>query len=596
MICLNPLKAPNKATAKSPAKIFAKRFLFEFVFSFAMTDWNPKRIMRSLSSLFLLKQQSNSRGTSAAAAMSEPTPAGKSPEDIQSTDLPSPTPLSVTPLSATPLPVISQPVTSQPSDQPSDDQQPDHASPNNDPSQAAPVPSAATNSSQENLSPAEKVRTFPTGPGCYLMKDAEGRVIYVGKAVHLRNRAGSYFTKAAETERRTAELVTEIADIDFIETDSEVDALLMEARLIKDIQPRFNSLLKDDKTFPYLQITTREDFPRIEFTRTPQTKGVKLYGPFTNAGQLRGTIAVLQKVFRFRTCSLDIDEGDEKWRWFRPCLLASINQCTAPCNMQISKADYKEDIRRLRLFLDGKKDRLIKDMQKQMKAAAKDLQFEKAGRIRDDMIALEKISLRGDLEQHAQPEVFYVDPKKGLTGLRQVLKLAETPRRIEGIDIAHLQGGETVASLVQFIDGLPFKHGYKRYKIKSVEGIDDYASMREVVTRRFRRLVKEQESFPDILLIDGGKGQLNAVMETFKALDITPPTTISLAKKEEEIYVPGQAEPHRLSKHSFALRLLQYVRDESHRFAQHYHHMLRQKATFAGTKSVKKSKSRKRNP
>ena len=446
---------------------------------------------------------------------------------------------------------------------------------------------------EQQLLPSEKVRSFPTGPGCYLMKDSEARVIYVGKAVNLRSRAGSYFTKAAEIERRTAELVTEIVDIDFIETDSEVDALLMEARLIKDIQPKFNSLLKDDKTFPYLQITTREDFPRIEFTRTPESKGVKLYGPFTSAGQLRGTIAVLQKVFRFRTCSLDIDEGDEKWRWFRPCLLASINQCTAPCNMQISKADYKEDIRRLRLFLDGKKDRLMKDMQQQMKDAAKNLEFEKAGRIRDHMASLEKISLRGDLEQYAQPEVFYVDPKKGLTGLRQVLKLSETPRRIEGIDIAHLQGGETVASLVQFIDGLPFKHGYKRYKIKSVEGIDDYASMREVVTRRFRRLVKEGESFPDILLIDGGKGQLNAVMETFKAIDITPPTTISLAKREEEIYVPGQAEPHRLSKHSFALRLLQYVRDESHRFAQHYHHMLRQKATFAGTKSVKKSKPRK---
>ena len=164
------------------------------------------------------------------------------------------------------------------------------------------------------------------------------------------------------------------------------------------------------------------------------------------------------------------------------------------------------------------------------------------------------------------------------------MNLSELPRIIEGIDIAHLQGGETVASLVQFIDGLPFKHGYKRYKIKSVEGIDDFASMREVVTRRFRRLTLEGESFPDLLLIDGGKGQLRAVTETFAALNITPPTTISLAKREEEIYVPGQSEPHRLSRHSYALRLLQYVRDESHRFAQHYHHMLRQKATFGEAK------------
>lgn len=435
----------------------------------------------------------------------------------------------------------------------------------------------------EVLPPAQKVRGFPTGPGVYLMKDSEGRVIYVGKAVNLRSRAGSYFTKTAEVDRRTAELVTEIADLDFIETDSEVDALLMEARLIKDIQPRFNSMLKDDKTFPYLQITTREDFPRVEFTRTPETRNVRLYGPFTNAGQLRGTIAVLQKIFRFRTCSLDIDDGDERWRWFRPCLLASINQCTAPCNLRISKDDYRKDMKRLRMFLDGRKDRVLKDMQKEMEAASKELLFEKAARIRDDIDALQTLNLRGDLEDHAQPEVFYIDPKKGLAGLKKVLQLDEVPRRIEGIDIAHLQGGETVASLVQFIDGLPFKHGYRRFKIGSVEGVDDFASMREVITRRFRRLQQEGESFPDLLLIDGGKGQLNAVMQTFEDIGIRPPTTISLAKREEEIYVPGRPDPHRLSRHSYALRLLQYVRDESHRFAQHYHHMLRQKATFDGT-------------
>ena len=453
-----------------------------------------------------------------------------------------------------------------------------------------------TNPADEEVvdSPARrKVRSFPTGPGVYLMKDAEARVIYVGKAVNLRSRAGSYFTKAAEIERRTAELVTEIADIDYIETDSEVDALLMEARLIKDIQPKFNNLLKDDKTFPYLQITTREDFPRVEFTRQPEAKGVRLYGPFTNAGQLRGTIAVLQKIFRFRTCTLDIEEHDERWNWFRPCLLASIHQCTAPCNLQISKEDYKEDIRRLCLFLDGKKDRLLKDMENEMLAASRELRFEKAARIRDDIESLRTLNLRGDLEAHAQPEVFYIDPRKGMEGLRRVLKMAELPRRIEGVDIAHLQGSETVASLVQFIDGLPFKHGYKRYKIKTVEGVDDFASMREVITRRFRRLTQEGESFPDLLLIEGGIGQLNAVMETFEALGIRPPVTISLAKREEEVYVPGQPEPHRLSRHSFALRLLQYVRDEAHRFAQHYHHMLRQKATFGESKKPRGTRRRK---
>ena len=433
-----------------------------------------------------------------------------------------------------------------------------------------------------SLAPRDKVRTFPTSAGVYLMKDSQGRVIYVGKAVNLRSRAGSYFTKAAEMERRTADLVLEIADIDFIETESEVDALLMEARLIKDIQPRFNALLKDDKTFPYLQITTREDFPRVEFTRQPLSSGVKLYGPFTSAGKLRGTIAVLQKIFRFRTCTLDIDENDERWRWYRPCLLASINQCTAPCNLRISKDEYREDIRRLRVFLDGGKASLLKEMEESMMQASREMKFEKAARLRDQIKALNSLSLRGDLESHAQPEVFYIDPQKGLAGLKKVLKLNEVPRRIEGIDIAHLQGNETVASLVQFIDGLPFKPGYKRYKIQSVEGVDDFASMREVVTRRFRRLIQEGESFPDLLLVDGGKGQLSAVMETFQVLGITPPTTISLAKKEEEIFVPGQSEPIRLSRHAYGLRLLQYVRDEAHRFAQHYHHMLRGKSALDG--------------
>ncbi len=428
--------------------------------------------------------------------------------------------------------------------------------------------------------PHEKVRTFPTTPGVYLMKDALGRVIYVGKAVNLRSRAGSYFTEAAAVDRRTADLVPEIKDIDFVPTDSEVDALLLEARLIKDIQPRFNTELKDDKSFPYLQITTHEDFPRVEFTRKPESKGVKLYGPFTSAKKLRATISVLQKIFRFRNCTLDIEEDDEKWRWYRPCLLASINQCTAPCNLRISKDDYRRDIRRLRMFLDGKKSRLLKELRDEMQTASLELKFERAARIRDEIKALEDLSLRGDLEQDVQPEVFFIDPKKGVEGLRRAFKLPAPPRRIEGVDIAHLQGGETVASLVQFIDGLPFKHGYKRFKIRTVDGVDDFASIHEVILRRFKRLSQEGESFPDLLLIDGGKGQLNAAMAALRSLDIEPPFTLSLAKREEEVFLPGESEPHRLSRHSFALRLLQYVRDEAHRFAQHYHHLLRKKSTF----------------
>jgi excinuclease ABC subunit C len=424
---------------------------------------------------------------------------------------------------------------------------------------------------------AEKVRSFPQTPGVYLMKDAAGRVIYVGKAKNLRARAGSYFLKAAEQDRRTADLVREIRDIDFLEAESEVDALLLESRLVKDVQPKFNSDLKDDKTFPYLQITTHEDFPRVEFTRTPRQKGVKLYGPFTSAGSLRGAIVVLQRIFKFRTCTLDIDADDEQWRWFRPCLLASIGQCTAPCNLRISKEDYRKDINRLKTFLEGGKKRLLEEMRADMLAASTSLAFEKAARLRDEIRLLETLDQRGDLEENVQPEVFLVDPKKGLAGLEKVLGLKKTPRVIEGVDIAHLAGDETVASLVQFIDGLPFKPGYKRYRIKTVDGIDDFKSIHEVVSRRFARLAREGASFPDILLVDGGKGQLSAALDALDSLGIEPPCVISLAKREEEVFVPGKSEPLRLSRDSFSLRLLEYVRDEAHRFAQHYHHLLRGK-------------------
>ena len=431
-----------------------------------------------------------------------------------------------------------------------------------------------------DVDPREKVRGFPDAPGVYLFKDRQGRVLYIGKAVNLRNRASSYFNRQAAEDRRTAELVPQICDADFIQCDSEVDALLMEARLVKDIQPPYNSDLKDDKTFPYLQIITRDDFPRVEFTRTPQDKGVRLYGPFTSARKLRGAINALQKVFKFRTCTLDIEAGDERWRWFRPCLLHNIHQCTAPCNMRISPDDYRRDIERLKLFLDGKKETLLDDLKKEMQTAARELKFEKAAALRDTVKALENLSLRGNLDQHVQPELFQIDPKRGLAGLKKVFDLPDLPRRIEGVDIAHLGGGETVASLVQFLDGVPFKPGYKRFRIRSVKGIDDFASIREVVSRRLRRLREEGESFPDLLLIDGGRGQLNAALEAMKMLDITPPFTLSLAKREEEVYLPDEPEPRKLSRHSYALRLLQSVRDEAHRFAQHYHHLLRKKSTF----------------
>ena len=448
----------------------------------------------------------------------------------------------------------------------------------------APAAKGKAKKAAKSLSPFEKaaaiVRKFPTCPGVYLMKNAAGVVIYVGKATNLRSRAGSYFLKAALADSRTGPWVREIADADFMECESEVDALLVESRLIKDIQPQYNKIQKDDKSFPYLQISTYEDFPRVEITREPESSGVKLYGPFASAGSLRGAVQVLQRIFKFRTCSLDIDAGDERWRWYRPCLLASIKQCTAPCNMRISREAYRKDIKRLQMFLSGKKSSLLKEMKTEMMEASKALNFEVAAKLRDEIKLLENLDRRGDLDTHEQPEVFHIDPKKGLEGLRRVLKLSETPRSIEGVDIAHLGGGETVASLVTFIDGLPFKPGYRRFKIKNVKGIDDFKSIHEVVSRRFQRLSDENDSFPDILLIDGGKGQLSSALAAFESLEIKPPVLISLAKREEEIFRPGESESIKLSRHAFSLRLLQCVRDEAHRFAQHYHHILRSKSQF----------------
>src|SRR5215831_10452466 len=275
---------------------------------------------------------------------------------------------------------------------------------------------AGTIRQPDNGSPAEKVKRFPAAPGVYLMKDAQGRVIYVGKAKNLRNRASHYFTQAAAEDLRTADLVRVIADIDFLAAESEVDALLLEARLVKDIQPRFNIDLKDDKTFPYLQIRVREEFPRVEFTRQPRRRGVKLYGPFTSAKSLRFALNVLQRIFKFRTCALDIKADDPRWRWFRPCILHSIRQCTAPCNFRVTREEYRKQIRGLRLVLEGKKGRLLAEMERDMREASEALLFEKAARLRDEIDALKKLALRGDVDRDVQPEVFQIEPKKGLVG------------------------------------------------------------------------------------------------------------------------------------------------------------------------------------
>ncbi|MFB3891731.1 MAG: UvrB/UvrC motif-containing protein [Phycisphaerae bacterium] len=447
-----------------------------------------------------------------------------------------------------------------------------------------------------------KVAQLPTTPGVYLFKDSKGVVLYVGKAKSLRGRVASYFQPSAdllasrgpEIQRMIEDLVV---DLDWLDCDSEVDALLRESRLIKDIQPRFNALQKDDKSFPYLQLTTGEDFPRVSITREPMTEGAKLYGPFVVASELRAALPLLQRVFKFRTCNLDIEDSDESRRHFRPCILHSIKQCTAPCAAYVSKEDYAAQIRRFRAFLETKGSDIRKDIERQMKEAAGELAFERAAELRDELRAVEGLQKRGLVGEHQQPEVFFVDPSEGLARLAVVLGMPSPPRTIEGIDIAHLHGREMCGAEVCFIDGKPFKPSYRRYRIKTVAGNDDFACIREVVWRRYKLAGLSEELFPDIILIDGGKGQLTAALSAFDDLPRRPPTLIALAKKEEEIFTnttPGRAEgpvgnePIRLPRRDPALRLLQAVRDEAHRFAQQYHHLLRRRATLETAKAVKK--------
>lgn len=433
----------------------------------------------------------------------------------------------------------------------------------------------------------KKARGLNAVPGVYLMKDASGTVVYVGKASRLPDRVSSYFVPSADLGFKKQPMLEVVEDFDVIECEGEWEALLTENRLIKDVRPRYNVRLTDDKTFPYLVITQREDFPRVFVTRNPTgagddhlssiLRGARVFGPFTNAGALREAVGVLQKVFKFRTCSLDIVESDPKNKFFRPCILHPIGQCTAPCNDRISKAAYGEEVDRFVHFLGTRRSVMLRDLRQQMAAASEQRQYEKAAAIRDEITAIEKLDERASLSAGYQPEteIAYIDPLKGCKALAKVLEV-EAVRGIEGIDIAHLQGGETVASKVSFVDGRPFKEEYRRYKVRTVDN-DDYAAIREVVSRRYRDAGAGQELYPDVILIDGGLGQLHAAMEAFTTLSVKPPMVISLAKKEELIYVQQRTEPVRLAKTNAALRLCQAVRDEAHRFAQAYHHVLRRK-------------------
>lgn len=426
-----------------------------------------------------------------------------------------------------------------------------------------------------------RIAGFPKAPGVYLMKDARGRVLYVGKAADLRARVMSYFRPGSSDDRaRLPMLMSEVADVEALTCESEVDALLMESRLIKDIQPRYNVSLKDDKTYPVLEITAREDFPRVRVTREP-ARTSRVFGPFIDAGGLRAGLRLLQRVFKFRTCKLSIDADDAKRKFSRPCLLFYIECCSAPCAERISKPDYADGISELVKFLSGKQRDMKKRLKRKMTEAADERAFEKAARYRDQLEALESLSRRSLKGDYPPGEALTVDPVEALRDVEEIFELSSAPRTIEGIDVANLSGKEAVGALVSFVDGRPYKEGYRRFRIKTVKGVDDYRMIEEVVTRRFKKLTDRDAPLPDVLVIDGGRGHLNVALKALRALDVEVPLVLGLAKKEEEIYISARRRPMRLERTSGALKLLQHVRDEAHRFAQHYHHLLRRKKTFA---------------
>lgn len=431
-----------------------------------------------------------------------------------------------------------------------------------------------------------KARSLPKRPGVYLMKDAADRVIYVGKASSLPSRVSSYFQRSADLGVRKEPMLDVVVDFDVIECEGEWEALLMEARLVKDLRPRFNARLADDKTFPYLVVTMRDDFPGVFITREPTNerfRGARIFGPFTSVAGLRHAVQLLQRVFRFRTCELDIHADDPRNRSVRPCLLHAIGQCTAPCADRITPERYRQDIDRFLRFLESKRSVMLRELRAEMERASEERRFEEAAVLRDQVAAIEKLDDRerrtGSVDYDWQPEVTLLagDPSIGERSLRRALGLENPIRCMEAFDIAHLGGGETVASKVCFVDGRPFKDGYRRFRVRSATN-DDYASLREVIGRRYRDAGRGEELYPDVILIDGGAGQLHAALEAFSLLDVQPPMVIGLAKKEELIHVQHESEPIRLGRENPGLRLCQAMRDEAHRFARHYHHVLRRRS------------------
>lgn len=553
------------------------------------------------------------------------------------------------------------------------------------------------------MSLEHKLATLPTRPGVYLMKNEAGEIIYVGKAKNLRSRVRSYFQRSRDHSPKVRVMVSHITDFDYIVTDSEVEALILENNLIKEHAPRYNVRLKDDKTYPYIKVTLNEHFPRVLLVRRRLNDGARYFGPYTDVKAVRETLDFLRAIFPVRTCRKDIKPGASD----RPCLNYHLGRCEAPCASLVSLEDYRAMIDEVVAFLEGKVEHVIPKLTAKMQEAADKLEYERAARLRDQIYAIRKMAERqkivaehredqdflgcarvGDLAcvqiffvrdgkvvgrdhflldcspEEDEREIlaafikqFYAQaayiprfiflpleldepdileswlsdlrgsrvylhvPKRGakkelvemvmenantvlevarsrqerreadiaeaLKQLEEVLGLEAPPSRIEAFDISNTQGKDMVASMVVMVDGKLVGDEYRRFRIRSVQdGPNDYLAMQEVISRRFRRGLQEQaeggegkfSTFPDLVLIDGGKGQLNAAIQIRDELGLDIPF-ISLAERMEEVFVEGRSEPVNLPRNTKGSLLLQRLRDEAHRFALTYHRNLRGKSS-----------------
>jgi len=403
------------------------------------------------------------------------------------------------------------------------------------------------------------IKGLSAGSGVYLYRDAAGVVIYVGKAINIRKRVESYF-RANTGSLKTDFLVSKIDKIETIQTASEAEALILEAGLIKQYQPKYNIELKDGKTYPFIQIT-RDEFPLVSVTRInareTKDKNADVYGPYVNPTLIREALQIIRKIFPFRTCQ---PFGS------KICLDYHIGLCQGPCEGKISKDEYHRNIRSIKFILDGKKDDLYRNLRLEMEECSCRKDFEGAGRLRDQIRAIGALySGTGDINYFKEAEQ-----------LQRAIGLERAPVRMECFDISNTMGQHSVGSMVSFLNGKPDKSNYRRFRIKTVRGIDDFQMIAEIVRRRYSRLQKEGSSFPDLIVIDGGKGQLAAAMKELKKLNLSL-SIVGLAEREEEIFIPGKRNSLKLSHDSLGLKLLMRVRDEAHRFGLKYHTLLRAK-------------------